>query len=342
MAKRYLALFIVLSLLLTGCSANLKKFFVKEKEAPISTLSSDALLFDGNASYEKTRQLIASAKKSIYIEQTLFSDDQLMNLVIQKAKSGIDVRILLDQFITGNRTTLNELKKQNISVQYYPARKGQTLDAKFLVIDMNQAIVYSAPWTTEGFNSHSLAIHLTEKSAWTLTGIFNRDWQFTTTLPLDIPKETELPEDNIVLATNAKVKQQILENIAGSEKTIWATVNQVTEPDIIQALIDAANRGLDIRLILSPTIMPENWPETLANLKASGIQIRLYQSPDNKSLGLNLGIFDGESFIMSSSGWSYSSFVMDHELSLTVPSPRVSQVLIQRFDQEWQSSTPLP
>jgi phosphatidylserine/phosphatidylglycerophosphate/cardiolipin synthase-like enzyme len=342
MFKRFFALFITLSLLLSGCSADFKSYFVKEKEVPVSDLPAEALLLDGKTSYEKTQQLILSAKKSIYIQQTIFSDDQLMNLVIQKANSGVEVRILLDQFITPNRTTLNELKKQNISVQYYPARKGQTLDSKFLITDMTQAVVYSAPWSTEGFSSYNLSVMLTEKSAWKLAGIFNRDWQFTTTLALDVPKETDLPDDNILLAANSNVKQQLLEHISGSQKSIWVTVSEVTDQDMIQAFVDAANKGRDIRLILSPSIMPGNWPETLNKLESAGIQIRYFKHPENKALSLNLGIFDGESFIMSGSGWSYTSFVMDHELSLTVPSPAATHALIQRFDQDWQNSTQTP
>lgn len=346
MFKRFFALITILSLLLSvllsGCSLNLKNAFRKEKETPVSDLAADALIFDAQTSYEKTKQLLASAQKSIYIEQTIFSEPELMNLVIQKAKSGLDVRILLDQFITPNRTTLNELKQQNISVQYYPARKGQTLDTKFLVTDFSKALVYSSPWTSEGFKSYNLTVFLTEKSAWKLAGIFNRDWQFTTTLSLDVPKETDLPEDNILLATNAKVKQQIIEHISESQKSIWATVTEVTEEDMVQAFVDAAKKGRDVRLILSPKIMPENWPETLNRLKSAGIQIRYFKHPENKPLSLYLGIFDGKNFIMSSSGWSYTSFIMDHELSLTVPSPEATYALIQRFDQDWQNSTETP
>lgn len=340
MLKRFFALLLILSLFLTGCSVDLKKIFVKEKETPVSNLSAEALLFDGKTTHEKTEALISSAEKSLYIEQTIFSDERLRNLVIQKAGSGVEVRILLDQFETPNQATLNELKRKNISVQYYPARKGQTDETKFLLVDMTQAIIYSFPWTAEGFEAHNMAVLLSGKSVWKLAGIFNRDWQFTTTLSLDIPKTTELPEDNILLATNAKVKQQLIEHISGGQRSIWASVSQVTDQDTIQAFVDAANKGLDVRIILDPGIMPENWPETIKKLKASGIQIRYFKHPTSKSLQFNVGIFDGDTFILSSSGWGYKSFVMNHELSITAPAPEATHKLIEQFDEDWQSSTP--
>jgi cardiolipin synthase A/B len=341
MLKRFFALLIVFTLLLTGCSINYKKLFIKDEETPLSNLSPNSLLFNGEDSYKKTEELISSAKKSLYIEQTIFSDDHLMNLIIQKATNGVEVRILLDQFETPNQTTLAQLKSRNISVQYYPARRGQTNEVKFLIADLNQALVYSFPWTAESFGAHNLSILLTGKSVWKLAGIFNSDWQFTTTLSLEIPKTSDLPEDNILLARNTNVKQQINEKISSSQRSIWAMVSQVTDQDTVQALIEAANKGRDVRIILDPDIMPGNWPETIKKLKASGIQIRSFKHPQNKPLRMNIGIFDGETFILSSSGWGYKSFVMNHELSITVPSPQATDELIKHFDTYWQSSTPV-
>lgn len=342
MFKRFFALLLILSLFLTGCSVDLKKLLVRQKETPVSNLSADALLFDGKTTHEKAEALLSSAKKSIYIEQTIFSDQRLMNLVIQKATSGVDVHVLLDQFETANQATLNVLKSKNISVQYYPARKGQTNEVKFLIVDLTQAIIFSSPWVAEGFAGHTMAVLLSGNSVWKLTGIFNRDWQFTTTLSLDIPKTTNLPEDNILLATNANVKQQVIEHVSGSQKSIWISISQITDQDTIQAFVDAANKGRDVRIILDPGIMPVNWPETIQKLKASGIQIRYFKHPTYTSLQLNVGIFDGNTFILSSSGWGYKSFVMNHELSITVPAPQATMDLIKLFDQDWQSSTLSP
>jgi phosphatidylserine/phosphatidylglycerophosphate/cardiolipin synthase-like enzyme len=88
--------------------------------------------------------------------------------------------------------------------------------------------------------------------------------------------------------------------------------------------------------------MPANWPETIEKLKASGIQLRYFKVPTNKLLDMNAGIFDGNTFILSSSGWGYKSFVMNHELSITAPAPEATLELIKHFDQDWQSSSPTP
>lgn len=341
MFKRFFAGLLIISLLISGCSLDYRKYLIKEKETPISNLPANSLLFEGVNSYKKTEELISSAQKSLLLEQKIFEDEHLMNLIIQKANSGVEVKILLDQFEVPNRATLNTLKSQNISVQYYPARRGQTNEVKFLISDYTKALVYSFPWTASGFGSHNLSVLLTDKSVWKLAGIFNRDWQFTTTLSLEIPNASDLPEDNILFATNANVKQQVTEQTVKSQDSVWVIVSQITDQDTVQALIDAANKGRDVRLIIDPKIMPGNWPETLERLETSGVQIRTFKHPVTKSLELNLGIFDGESFILSSSGWGYKSFVMNHELSITVPSPEATNELIKQFDQDWKNSAPL-
>ncbi|AGA69507.1 hypothetical protein Desdi_2063 [Desulfitobacterium dichloroeliminans LMG P-21439] len=340
MRKRFLPIILILCLFLTGCSINIKNLFVKDDDAPISNLAAEALYFDGNTVRDRTLELISSAQKSIYIEQKVLSDVAIKELIIKKASSGIEVRILLDQFETANKSTLNEFKSQNISVQYYPAQKGQTNEVKFLIVDLKDAIIYSFPWTNDGFNTHHLAVNLTGRSVAKLANVFNRDWIFTTTLSLDIPKDTDLGEDNIIVAADVNVKNQILDQIKNSEKTIWAIVSHATDTEIVNAFVEAAAKGLDVKLILDSGIMPSSYPETLQKLKEAGVQLRYYDSKAQAPLDLNYGIFDGNTFIFSSSGWGYKAFVMNHELSLTVPSPNATQELIMHYDQDWGKSSP--
>ena len=213
MQKRLLPCFLVVFLFLGGCAPNFKPF---NKEVPISTLPPESIYVDGNTIYDESINLINSAKKSIYVEQYEFDDSQLIQLLIQKARQGLEIRIILDQWQRVNQATLDALKSQNISIQFYPARKGQYDRVKLLVVDREQALVYGSSWTENGKNSHTVALKLTDRAAWKAANVFSRDWEFTTTLSINVPKTSLLPEDNITLATNANIKQQILELISAS------------------------------------------------------------------------------------------------------------------------------
>ena len=321
-------------LLLTGCSLKLPK--LSSKPVPISNLSGEAIFIDKEPIYNRTLALIQSAETSIYVEQAEFDDPTLIQLLLAKSRAGIDVRILLDQWQKVNRATLDQLKSQNVSIQYYPAQKGQINHTKFLIIDQKIAMIYGPRWTADGFLAHDLSVELSGKSAWKAATLFSNDWEFTTTFPLAVPETTSLSDDKIVLGTNAKVKQQLSEQISASTKSIWIEIPEITDPDLIQALIDAAVKGLDVRLILDRAVSIKT-PVTLQKLTSNNITIRYF--PSEPSLGMHLGIFDNASFLLSSSDWTPSSFVTNHEFSMTVPSPLASAKLGALFMQDWGKST---
>ncbi len=335
MPKRNFSIFILLLISLFFLSGCIKIPELFPEEIPVSNLPAEALFIDKEAIYNQTLTLIESAQTSIYIEQAVFNDPYLIQLLITKSRSGVDVRVLLDQWQKANRITLDTLKSQNVSVQFYPAQKGQINHTKYLIVDQKRALIYGPPWTENGFLAHDLAVELSGKSAWKAATIFSKDWEFTTTFPLTVSKTSPLPEDYIILATNANVKQQLLDRISSSTKSIWIETTEITEPDLIQALIEAAEEGRDIRLILDQSVITKT-PVTLETLSTNGIQIRFY--PNQPPLGMNLAIVDNASFILSSSGWTRYSFVANHEFSITVPSPTASNKLAEMFTQDWEKS----
>lgn len=337
MWKRFILLPLCLLLLfLTGCSLKYPSFL--KKQTSIANISANAIFTNGPAIYNETVNLINSAHKSIYVEQATFNDPRLIQLLIQKAQAGLDIHILLDQWQPLNKPTLDELKNQNVSVQFYPAQKGQYDDTKLLVIDNERAMVYGASWTSDNFNSPNVAVELTGYSAWKTGVLFANDWTFTTTLSLNVPKTSSLPDDHIILATDANVKQQVLQQISSSTKSIWVETNFISEQDTVQALIDAASQGRDIRLILDPAASKET-PETIEKLKAAGIKIRYSKTFGGNIDAPNIAIFDGTTFILSSSGWTHFTFVINHEFSITVPSPVATNKLVQTFNQDWAQSS---
>lgn len=337
MFRKYFLIFVCITLFLTGCSFDYAKFF-KKKDIPVSNLSADSVLLSNDEIYNKTVETINNAKTSIYVEQGIFTDERLAQLLIAKSKSGLNVRVLMDQFHTANKTTLTEFKNNQVSAQFYPARKGQYNRFKLMVVDSSQAIVYSNYWSPENWNADNMAVIINGKTAWDLANVYNRDWEFTTTLKLNVPETTTLADDNITPAKNANIKPQILKQISSSDKSIWAMLTELSDQETLQALIDAASKGLDVKVIVDESA--KSTPVVLENLRAAGVQVRFYQRKNGQPLGMNIGIFDGKSFIFSSSGWTHYTFVINHEMSITVPSPTATEKLVQMFNTEWQVGTP--
>ncbi|MGI6449729.1 MAG: phospholipase D-like domain-containing protein [Desulfitobacteriia bacterium] len=338
--KRFLTILFVLfstTIMLSGCT-NLLPFFQKEEPEKISNLTASAVWFDSQEIRSQTIQLIENAKEAIFIQLSALNDPEIINLLVKKSHSGVEVRILLDQWQRDNTETVKNLKNQNVSVQYYPAQKGQYHRVRYLVIDYRVSIFYSQDWTSKGFETHSMAIKLTGDTAWTMAKSFRNEWEYTTTLSLDLPEAVELPEDNITYTTNAGVKQFILRAINSATSEILVITEQLSDPDTVQALKEAKNRGCSIQLIISPSCAVAT-PNTIKEFQNADIEYRYFNNPDKLPIGYNIGIIDQKSLLVTNSSWTHYSFFINHESALIIPSPQAIEKVKSLFEEEWQHGT---
>ncbi|HHV64267.1 MAG TPA: phosphatidylserine/phosphatidylglycerophosphate/cardiolipin synthase family protein, partial [Peptococcaceae bacterium] len=276
LSKKLFILFIVISsLFISGCNNNLLPFFQEEKTEIVSNLTASSILLNSNEIRSQTIQLINNAKKAIFIQLSALSDQEIIDLLINKSHSGVEVRILLDQWLRDNSVTVKKLKNQNVSVQYYPAQKGQYHRVRYLVIDHQVSVFYSQDLTSKGFNAHGIAIKLTGDTAWTMAKSFKNEWEYTTTLTLNLPEKIDLPEDNITFTVNAGVKQQVLRAINSATSEIMILTEQLSDPDTVQALKEAKARGCNIQLILSPSCATAT-PNTIKEFQNNKIEFRYF------------------------------------------------------------------
>ncbi|MGI5902020.1 MAG: phospholipase D-like domain-containing protein [Desulfitobacteriia bacterium] len=331
-------LLVIILLSLSGCGAVIPFFKNKEPER-VSNLPPSAVFIDSKAIRAQFISLLKEAEEAIFIELAALDDPEIVNLLVERSRAGVEVKILLDQWQRENTSTVKYLKNQNISVQYYPTQKGQYQRVRYLVVDYKKALFLGQDLLKKLSQTHSLAFKLTGKTAWNIAKSFAKDWEYTTTLALSLPNNIELAEDNITFALNQNVKQQILNAIAKASSTIEVEVEKISEYETVQALIAAKQKGCEVRIIVNSSCA-EATPNTIATLKEAGIEVRYYQSSPEKSLYLNIGIFDQKTIVMSCSSWSYNSFVINHEGSLTIPSPQVVKKIYSVFEQDWKAATP--
>ncbi|RNC29752.1 MAG: Cardiolipin synthase [Candidatus Dichloromethanomonas elyunquensis] len=337
--KRPLTFFMIFLCItiLSGC--NIKLPFLKEKKPEvISNLSANSILTDSYEIRSQTIQIINNAQRAVFVQLSALDDAEIINLLVEKSRSGVKVHILLDQWQRENSETVKNLKNQNVSIQYYPAQKGQYQRVRYLVADYQLAVFYGNDWTAKGFASHTLAIKLTGNAAWIMAKSFDKDWSYTTTLSLGLPENMNLPKDNIIFTQNSGVKPQLLKQINSSDKEIIAEVEQISDPESVDALVAAKKRGCIVKLIVSPSCATVT-PNTIKKFKDTGIEVRYFNSPNKLPIGFNLSIFDNKSIIMTSSSWTYYAFVINHEGALVIPSPTASDSLSNTLNQEWLNAT---
>lgn len=111
-------------------------------------------IVNGDQFYHKIFELIESANKSIFIHMYIFTYDDhtnpIINLLMQKARSGIDTYLILDGFgsMGFDKDVINELKNAGVNFSFFSpvtARHigniGRRLHQKVILIDSDKALV---------------------------------------------------------------------------------------------------------------------------------------------------------------------------------------------------------
>ena len=106
-------------------------------------------LINGAASFGKRAELIRAAKKSVYLTTWAFYDDETghhtADLLIQKKREGLDVRLMIDKDTAGlyNKGVLAKIERSGIPVlRYQPKDKNYyEFHSKMLITDGKYAIL---------------------------------------------------------------------------------------------------------------------------------------------------------------------------------------------------------
>ncbi len=264
------------------------------------------LLMDGVDGYEKLIHLLESAQKSIYISTYIFGKDDvtkvILDILVKKAKEGVDVKLLIDAFgsqsLEFNESILKPLKKAGGEYHFFMSMLKHPMDSKLnlrnhrkmIVVDCCQVMsgginiseLYLSPYRTKSlwidlsFMLHgAAALHYKE--------IFRSDWESDAQTMLREFKgdESKLDfSDSIVQVVPSgpdvdsdALYEALLSSLYEAKEKIWI-VTPYFAPDnsLMDALIIAKHRGVEIKIIT--TKISDNF---LADISRSGFLRDLYK-----------------------------------------------------------------
>ncbi len=143
-------------------------------------------------------------------------------------------------------------------------------------------------------------------------------------------------------------EQVIISAIRGAQKSIWLEIYILSDRNVIRTLEEAANRGLDVRVMLEPHPFGggPSPSRTLDELAAAGIKVK----PASPSFSLThekgLLIDANTAYIMTSNfsrsalgGSSGSSAIRNREYGIIDTNPQDVQAVIAIFDADWNRTT---
>ncbi|MBI4406639.1 hypothetical protein HY571_01875 [Candidatus Micrarchaeota archaeon] len=121
--------------------------------------------------------LVRSAGNSIDVEMYVFTSTVLKEELANAVSRGVSVRVLLDESISTNFETAEELRGAGVAVRF-ASRRFERTHSKFFVVDDEVVVVGSNNWTFHSLNLNREAsvVIKNREVAREFVNVFESDW----------------------------------------------------------------------------------------------------------------------------------------------------------------------
>lgn len=277
---------------------------------------------------QRLEQFIDGAQTSLDVQMYLFTIEELADRIIAADQRGVDVRVILDPDHDGNTEVRAAL--QAAGVPWVNAPSGfEFSHAKYLIRDGEDAIIMSANLNygaVDNERNYGTVISDPDDVA-DLQAIFESDYTGQGFADLDC---TRL----VVSPVNARMR--VLQLINAAESTLDLSVIYLSDSSVRSAVIMAADRGADVRVLLGdPGAFPDN-VDTATTFANQGIPVRYVAS--SVFLHAKLIISDGVALV-GSHNLSSTSLTENREVGVLVTEAAAVSTIQAQLDQDWNGGT---
>jgi HKD family nuclease len=265
----------------------------------------------------------------------------LLNAVKAAKDRGVDVRIIFHPDTLKNSTfnpngALKNFLDSN-DIPYITVGNH----AKVVVIDDKIAYVGTGNWNNNGLrNNHEMFVKSYNPN------IINRANKFLTNLWI-YGGGTAFNDDNYdnVFITNGYLDSMLnsIRNARNSINIIMFVIaggsNTERVGDLLRALVDAKNRGVDVRILVdydwdgNNNGIPDN-KDAVAYLKSNGIQVKSDEGEPPRT-HIKMIIIDDETVYVGSQNWDYTGLGSSVESSVKIKSPWIVNDSVEYFNWKW-------
>jgi len=340
-----------------------KKSSLKLKNQPIYQNRHFEIYTDSTKAYGAFMECIENAKSSIYISTYIFEYDkvtkEIVQALIKKADEGVEIKILIDSlgsivlYLTQHR--LRELKKAGIEIEFFmpifqmPFRNYINLrnHRKIYIFDNEKVLSGGANLSDEYIGPvfckkrwEDILFLIDGSSVEQYFEIFASDWFYASDERLKFSRDKKESDGDIYLQVvpsgpdmerDALYEELLLAIYSAKEKIYIITPYFIPNNSLIEALIIAQHKGVDVRLITpkesNHTIVNLVRSSYMRELEEAGIKIHLY---NGAMLHAKAILFDGKSVVLGSVNFDNRSLFLNYEVALFV----YSQKIIKEIE-EW-------
>lgn len=269
-----------------------------------------------------------SAQKSIRVVIYLLTEREVIDALKAARGRGVDVRVLIEDEPygsgPGNKQAISDLQAANVSVKTGNPVFRLT-HQKAIVIDDRMAFIMTFNLTHSAvtMNREYGIISTKPDDVAEIISVFEADWN---------RRVPTMSNPNLVWSP-VNARQRMIDLINGAKQTLDVEHAEMQDDQIIARLIDAAQRGVAVRVVMSPqTGSGDPDKAGQGKLVRNGIAVRLVKTP---FVHAKMMIADNARALVSSQNISTSSLDFNRELGILVTDPKIIQTLSATFATDW-------
>jgi phosphatidylserine/phosphatidylglycerophosphate/cardiolipin synthase-like enzyme len=356
--------------------------------APVTADSGRVEAFVLPDSPDRAVEFLSSAEERILLAGYTLSADRVVETLREASDRGVAVDVLVDGSPVGGMdasvaSALDRLERAEIPVSVVGGERARYRHhhAKYAVVD-DRALVTTENWKPSGTGGHSSRGWgvITNQSAIVdgLTDTFRADADWVGTVPWSAFERPAVSERNLaegdgsttrsyptafepesfpvnrtrLLLAPDNARAEIRAAIRAAEDSIDIKQMSVGAPDFafLQAVVDAAERGVEVRILLSSAWYVEEdnrrlqrWLDDQAAAADLPIETRLATPGDAfEKIHAKGVILDGNRTIIGSINWNENSVQNNREVALLVEGERAAAYFEAVFEADWSGDDERP
>jgi cardiolipin synthase len=283
---------------------------------------------------------IKNAQKSVWMEMYLLTEHNVINALENDANRGVDVRVMLEPNPVGGGSqtqTLDALNAAGVHAQPTAPvfdNNGGVTHAKLVIIDGQTALISSGNYTLSALGGSSytrdrdyLITDTNSADVQECITIFNADWNHTT------PQVS----DPALVVSPVNSRAKLTDIIQSAKQSLHLEEEEMQDPQIVQALIAAAGRGVSVELVV-PSSNSDG--AEIQQLTQHGVKVtQLDDRAGAVYIHAKLIIADGTLAYVGSINMSTYSMDINREIGVLVSNTTIIQRLETTFETDFNATS---
>jgi cardiolipin synthase len=328
MTMRLTLLAAVTALAAAGCGA-------AASPAVATTSAAPGLVLEPDQGIAPIQALITSARQHLEMTMYELEDQPTEQLLADAAGRGVTVRVILDHSFSGtkNDPANSFLSGHGVSVHWAPTTYAIT-HQKTIVVDGRTAAVMTLNLTAQYYASSRDVAVLDHDPAdiQAIEAVFDADFA---------SQQVGTPQGDDLVWSPGQSASVLPALIGSAQHSLLVENEEMSDPDITDALAAAARRGVDVEVCMTDS---SSWHPAFATLTAAGAHVVTYAASAPLYIHAKVIVVDagspGARVFAGSENFSRGSLERNRELGLVLSTPSIVDTLAQTLRSDVRGGRP--